>query len=471
MYYSRKRVRNASADFSDLLVIPNLLTDYVNSGTTVEDTSGGREAFCFHGDLVFADEDYFCFKCREKMVINQKFHVQLKHVPLGGKLSFVMVDKHQLICPTCGKTVMQKIPFQAEHHRITKELETYAEDLLRLGLTNKEVSWITGLHQATVKDIDKSRLEKKYTTVDAGGKRHLKLPERQARYLAIDEIKIHDGYKYATHIMDLETGHLLWIQGSKKKQVVYDFIDHVGLEWMKGVIAIACDMNSDFAKAFKEKCPHLKTVYDHFHIVKNFNDKVISEVRKDEQRRLVDEGQEEAAKSFKKSRYILMSSRETLRKRDAEAATGGQYRKGSDLFKTDSVPLKGKREEHYDRLIAENKLLFTADVVKDMLDSAYRCTDEGSMSRIISDVIYLCWETENPHFIWFGNLLENHFDGIITYARLGLSSGAIEGFNRRTGVIRGQAYGLPQDEYLFLKLIDASHQPYVRNPKSHKVLH
>lgn len=28
----------------------------------------------------------------------------------------------------------------------------------------------------------------------------------------------------------------------------------------------------------------MKVVYDHFHIVKNFNDKVISEVRKDEQR-------------------------------------------------------------------------------------------------------------------------------------------------------------------------------------------
>lgn len=30
----------------------------------------------------------------------------------------------------------------------------------------------------------------------------------------------------------------------------------------------------------------MKVVYDHFHIVKNFNDKVISEVRKDEQRGL-----------------------------------------------------------------------------------------------------------------------------------------------------------------------------------------
>ena len=36
-------------------------------------------------------------------------------------------------------------------------------------------------------------------------------PEVQARYLGIDEFKLHDGYKYATHITDLETGCILWI--------------------------------------------------------------------------------------------------------------------------------------------------------------------------------------------------------------------------------------------------------------------
>ena len=82
-----------------------------------------------------------------------------------------------------------------------------------------------------------------------------------------------------------------------------------------------------------------------------------------------------------------MSNRETLQKRDAEAAAGGLLRKGSDLFMTDSVPLKGGREERYDRLIEENTLLFTADLVKDMLDAAYRCTDADDMLDKITDII------------------------------------------------------------------------------------
>ena len=44
---------------------------------------------------------------------------------------------------------------------------------------------------------------------------------------------------------------------------------------MDNVEAVACDMNSDFQEAFEEKCPHIQPVFDYFHIVKNFNDKVV----------------------------------------------------------------------------------------------------------------------------------------------------------------------------------------------------
>ena len=156
---------------------------------------------------------------------------------------------------------MQSIPFQAEHHRITKELLAHTELLLSEGYSNKQVSGLTGLHQAVVKDIDKARLQRLYTEDGVT----LRKPERQAKHLAIDEFKLHDGYKFATHIIDLDTGHVLWIKEGKKKQVVYDFIDFVGEEWMGNVEAVACDMNSDFQEAFEERCPDIQVVYDHFH--------------------------------------------------------------------------------------------------------------------------------------------------------------------------------------------------------------
>jgi hypothetical protein len=93
--------------------------------------------------------------------------------------------------------------------------------------TNKQISGITGLGKNVIKEIDLQRLKDCYTR---NGK--LNKPERKARFLGIDEFSLHKGHRYATIIIDLETGHILWIAYGKKKQVVYDFIEHVGLEWM-----------------------------------------------------------------------------------------------------------------------------------------------------------------------------------------------------------------------------------------------
>lgn len=120
----------------------------------------------------------------------------------------------------------------------------------------------------------------------------------------------------------METGHILWIAKGKTKQVMYGFIDHVCMDWMEGMEAVVCDMNSDLQEAFEDTCDWIQPVFDYFHIVKNFNDKVVSEIRKDEQRRLYEEGNFNAAKALKNARYILTSSRSTLKKKDEESRRG-----------------------------------------------------------------------------------------------------------------------------------------------------
>ncbi len=59
--------------------------------------------------------------------------------------------------------------------------------------------------------IDRKRLRGKYIGED--GKR-IK-PEKQTKPLGIDEFKFHEGYRYSTRIIDIETGHKLWISYGK----------------------------------------------------------------------------------------------------------------------------------------------------------------------------------------------------------------------------------------------------------------
>ncbi len=453
-------------NFSNFLMIPSSLNGFTNTETVTGITKSGRTVFDIRGSLEITDSDRTCPKCGSYMHINTSKNTILRHLCIGGNLSCISFSHHQLYCSHCGFSHMQSIPFKANNHRITQELYQYTMDLLARGnYTLKQVAEITGLGKNTVKDIDLKRLKDKYT-ID--GKELIK-PEQCARVLGIDEFKLHDGNKYATHIIDLETGHILWIQEGKKKKVVYDFIDFVGLEWMDNVEAVACDMNSDFQEAFEERCPHIQIVFDHFHIIKNFNDKVVSEVRKDEEKRLREEGNIEGAKSLKRTKYILISSRESLQKKDKEAHEKKVISRGSDLFNKNEYTRKEGYEKKYDELIKENELLFTIDLVKEKLSMAYNRYSEIDMANDITEIIDLCNSTGNVHFKWFGRLLENHFEGIIAHATYRVSSGKIEGINNKIKTLRRQAYGYPDDEYFFLKLFDVSRIEYQRNIKSHKI--
>lgn len=283
---------------------------------------------CFGGILTSYGIAPKCPECERRMHINGTVTGEIKHVPFGSIPVSIGFQKYLYRCPDCGKCISEPVQFQAEGHRITKQLQQMVEDCLAYGFNLTDTSQITGVGRNIVKDIDKARLTRKYVTAD--GK--LQKPESYSEVLGIDEIMIHAGHQYATIIIDMETGHVLWVRQTRKKQVVYDFMEHVGAEWMSHVKAVASDMNSDFQEAFREKYPHIRIVYDHFHIVKNLNEKVISEIRKDEFKRLVKEGKVDEAKELKGSKYILTSSVDTLAEKDRRAAEGHVIRPANDLF-------------------------------------------------------------------------------------------------------------------------------------------
>jgi transposase len=447
------------------ITLPSELVGFTNHSSEIIQTVSNRKMYLLHGELKASADDSICPQCGSSMHIHNRCEVNLRHLCFGDKLSCLRFTKLRYYCPRCGHSHMQDVPFQAQGHRISCELLNYTRDLLAYGLANKQVAYITGLGRNTVKDIDLKRLKEKYT-VD--GERLIQ-PERQARFLGIDEFKLHDGHKYAVIIIDMETGHILWLAHGKKKASVYSFIEHVGKEWMEGVEAVACDMNSDFQEAFEDRCPHIQTVFDFFHIVKNFNDKVVGQIRKDEQRRLIAEGDEKAAKSLKGSRYILTSSKQTLARKDREAEDGKILSKASSLFSKEQVVRKDGHLARYEDIIRQNKLLFTLDLIKEKLCEAYKMTDEPSMAGAISEIMDMCMATGNKHLLWFRRLLDNHFEGIIAHATYDISAGKIEGVNNRIKTLRRQGYGYPDDDYFFLKLFDASRKGYVRNPVAERI--
>ena len=404
-----------------------------------------------------------CPECGCKLVRKDITSTRLKDLPRGGILTELVVQrtKYQCTNPACKKTVLPPIDFKAEKHRITTALETYAQELLSRGLTNQLVSQITGIDKMIVKEIDKTLLLHEFAEQDENGDWALKKPETTCRYLGIDEFLLHHGHIYATVILDLETGHILWMAKGKKKEVVFRFMEHVGSDWMSQVEAVACDMNSDFEEAFREKYPDIEIVFDHFH-----NDMVITPVRKDEYRRLESEGDLEAAELLKGTKYILTSNRVTLQEKDEEAQSGKVIRNGSKLFGIDPYVRQGEYEARYNEIIKSNALLCVTDVLKSQLDLAYKQTDPENMMIVLEDVVGICFGTGNPHFAKFGKMIASHIDGIVTFAYLRISSGKVEGTNQMIKTTRRMAYGYRDDEYFFLKCMKNSRKKTTRKRKA-----
>lgn len=397
-----------------------------------------------------------CPKCGCMTEGDGRASTELRHVPQGLGYVRLRVERRRLRCRSCGWSGFEPCPFKASGHRATPPLPEYAWAPPGMGETLRSVSLITGLGKNVARAMDKERLERPCTEVGPDGRRAPRGPERQSRHIGIDELKPRDGHRFATVVIDLEDGRVLHLAHGRRKQVVCDFRDFVGDERVGGVAGVACDMNATYEVASKERHPHLVVVYDHFHLIKNLNDKVTSGVRKDERKRLGEEGDEDAAKALKGSKYILMTKKTTRRDHDGDAKAGKVTSRGNGLFGKPEIKANGGQRARYKAPIRRNELLPACDIVKEMLDKAYRYSYTACMRDMMEEIVEVCRGTDDKHFRWFANLVGSHMEGIIAHAKHKISSGRVEGTNTMIKTLRRAGYGYPDDEYFFLKIFDRS---------------
>ena len=165
--------------------------------------------------------------------------------------------------------------------RITERAAAWIKSLLRNKVSIRGIQNVTGIHWDTIRQIHKEMME------DTLEKRRQELlaANYRPRILAVDEFAIHKGHTYATCVMDLESGEVLWVGKGRSKADFARFFDEIEPSFLAGVMAVAMDMNASYYLLIQERLPQAKIVYDRYHMQAQFGKDVLGVVRLEEARR------------------------------------------------------------------------------------------------------------------------------------------------------------------------------------------
>mgnify|MGYP000041201639 CR=1 FL=1 len=445
-----------------------------------------------HGRVTTEVPEY-CPHCHGKLLFNQYLYINLHHLTIGMVKMKLHMRYEQHICSRCTKTITQEIPFKEPGHLITSTFYNLVVGLLRHSdATIRGVAYTLHTNWKLVKDTDKRRL------IDMYGEMK---PSHYSLHLCVDEFSLHKGHQYATVVLDWRTGEILFLEEGNSEGQLLNFFEKVGYEWMTHVHSIAMDMNAQYHKAIVSRYPHIKVVYDSFHITKNFNDRILTELRRQEQRRLQDKiahthtqilhlkrelrktsddekeplrteiaeslldlkEAHEAYATMKGSRFLIVSSRDALKKKDSVAKNHNRQLWESYGSKGLSIP-PGLRKwstrnvQRLDDVLGRNDSLHIAYFLSDQLKVGLGSTSEEDLKHGMEQWLALSesYVDKIPMLKSFNKMLDSRMDGIISRVKFPISNGPLEGINNMIKTCRRQAYGYRDTHYFFLKVWDRS---------------
>jgi transposase len=270
-----------------------------------------------------------------------------------------------------------------------------------------DVSW------STVKDIHKRYLKKQY------GAPSLK----NLRSLAIDEISNGKGHKYLTVVLNLDTGAVVFVGDGKGTEALTPFWEKLGRRKNR-IQSVAVDMSPAYTKAIRENLPKTTLVYDHFHVIKLYNEK-LSDLRRTLYRETKDA---DMRSMLKGTRWLLLKNHENLDEKKGE-------------------------KERLEAALSANRPLMTAYYLKEELHRIWEQPDRASAEKVFANWLATAEASEEEMLEKFAQTLRAHREGILNYYESRITTAPLEGTNTKIRVLQRRAYGYRDQEYLKLRIL------------------
>ena len=360
-----------------------------------------------------------CAACGASAVAPRgKVERRFRAVPIGHRPVTVVYPIPRVECAACGVVRQVELDFAEPRRSFTKAFARYALELCRL-MTIQDVAHHLGVSWDVIKDIHKHDLQRRFAKPKF---KHLKR-------LAIDEICIGAGHRYLTLVLDLDSGAVVHVGKGKGGDALTNFWKRLRRSRAK-VEAVATDMSAAYIAAVTTHCPEATLVFDRFHILKLFNEKLTA-LRRELYRQATAEGK----KVLKGVRWLLLKNPEHL---------------------------DGPRHERQ-RLAAAltlNEPLATAYYLKEELRAFWEQDDEEEATRFLMDWIARAEASGIRLLGQFAQTLRQHALGLLAYYDYPISTGPLEGTNNKIKTMQRQAFGFRDQEYFTLRILAAHEAKY-----------
>jgi len=333
---------------------------------------------------------------------------RFRSLPFGRKHVTIVLWIPRVHCHDCGVIRQIHITFAKEHKRYTRFYERYVLDLLQ-SMPVQDVALHLGISWDTVRDIEKEALQRDFA----------KPPLKDVTHIAIDEIAIGKGHKYLTVVLDLHSGRVIFVGEGKGAEALIPFWKRLRKSRAK-IVAVCSDMSTAYISAIRAHLPDAIHVFDRFHIVKLFNEKLTAL-----RRRLHGETKDKTEKD------ALKGIRFDLLKREPDENATERLKKALEL--------------HAD--------LAVAYTLKEQMYDLWEQDDEEEAYRFLCEWIEDAEWSQIPEMIAFAKVLRKYNQEILNYYEVEITSGPLEGLNNKINTMKRKSYGFRDKEYFKLKIL------------------
>jgi transposase len=284
-------------------------------------------------------------------------------------------------------------------------------------MTILDVSRHLGVSWDIVKEIQKRYLTRRFSRPRL----------KDVRYLAIDEIAIRKGHKYLTVVLDLQSGAVVFVGDGKGAESLLPFWRRLKRSRAQ-VKAVAVDLSPAYTSAIVTHLPEAAIVYDHFHVIKLFND-TLSNLRREIQQAQTKEGKQ----AVKGIRWLLLKRSENL-----------------DETKNEQQRLQAALEL--------NAPLAAGYYLKEDLGQLWKQPNKGIASRFLDGWLERALAANIPLITTFTR--KRHRQGILAYYDYRITTGPLAGVNNKIKTLKRQAYGYRDIDFFKLRILGLHEAKY-----------